>query len=175
MRQARPRPHRASVAARRSESARHRDRRSSIWRRSRSAARYSLSSVRWYSTRRVAWPMKTGSTPAANGSRVPPWPDALTPVSRRISATMSCEVGPGSLATTRMPSICGRAALSASLRGGPQPPSASNMRRAASSTRGTALLDRLLAASRPPLAHGRRRRTPWSASWRPARRRASER
>src|SRR6187399_2922651 len=30
---------------------------------------------------------------------------------------MSCEVGPGSLATIRMPSICGRAAVSAALAG----------------------------------------------------------
>src|SRR5262245_39077232 len=29
-----------------------------------------------------------------------------------MSATMSCEVGPGSFATTRMPSICGRGGLS---------------------------------------------------------------
>ena len=46
---------------------------------------------------RVAWPRKTGRTPAANGSRVPPWPTRRTPVRRRTMATMSCEVGSGRL------------------------------------------------------------------------------
>ena len=41
--------------------------------------------ARWYSTMRVARPMKTGSTPMAKGSSVPPWPTRRTPVSRRTS------------------------------------------------------------------------------------------
>ena len=56
---------------------------------------------------RVAWPRKTGSTPAANGSRVPPWPTRRTPVRRRTMATTSWEVGPMGLPTTRMPSSSG--------------------------------------------------------------------
>ena len=95
----------------RTGSARRRGRRWWIGRRSRPARGIPWRSPRWYSTSRVAWPTKTGSTPAAKGSSVPPWPTRLTPASRRTRATMSCEVGPGSLATTMMPSAlaCGSA------------------------------------------------------------------
>ena len=54
---------------------------------------------------RVACPRNTGSTPRANGSSVPPWPTRRTPVRRRTRATMSCDVGPIGLSTTRMPSV----------------------------------------------------------------------
>ena len=57
--------------------------------------------------RACAWPRKTGSTPDANGSSVPPWPTRFVAASRRTRATTSCEVGPAGLATTRMPSSPG--------------------------------------------------------------------
>src|SRR5690606_23188456 len=59
---------------------------------------------RWNSTSRVARPRKSGRTPLANGSRVPPWPIRRVAARRRTRATTSCDVGPTGLATTRIPS-----------------------------------------------------------------------
>src|SRR6187431_1674524 len=67
-------------------------------------ARYALRSARWNSTTRVARPRNTGSTPDANGSSVPPWPTRLVAASRRTRLTMSWDVGPIGLSTTRIPS-----------------------------------------------------------------------
>src|SRR3954454_22010469 len=67
-------------------------------------ARYALRSPRWYSATRVACPRKTGRTPDANGSSVPPWPTRFVAARRRTRATMSCDVGPAGFATTTIPS-----------------------------------------------------------------------
>ena len=85
-RRALPRPARAWVAGARSASARRRGRRSSSGRRSRPARGIPSRQPGGTRPARVAWPRKTGSTPAANGSSVPPWPTRRTPVSRRTSA-----------------------------------------------------------------------------------------
>src|SRR5207249_874581 len=49
-----------------------------------------------------------GSTPDASGSRVPACPMRRMPVSRRMRATMSCEVGPTGLSRLTTPSIASR-------------------------------------------------------------------
>src|SRR4051794_40671195 len=67
-------------------------------------ARYRFRSPRWYSTRRGALPRKTGSTPLANGSSVPPCPTRFVAVSRRTRPTTSWDVGPIGFAMTRTPS-----------------------------------------------------------------------
>src|SRR5438067_646880 len=55
------------------------------------------------SARRVARPRRTGSTPSANGSRVPAWPIRFWPARRRTRPTTSCEVQPFGLLTLRIP------------------------------------------------------------------------
>src|SRR5919112_2788871 len=62
--------------------------------------------MRWRCTR-VARPTRTSSRPVANGSSVPAWPTrrrGLDPSCRRTAATMSCEVLPAGLSTSRSPS-----------------------------------------------------------------------
>ena len=57
------------------------------------------------SKRRVAVPVKTGRTPAASGSRVPPCPTFLVLSARRRKAITSWEVIPGGFNTLKIPSL----------------------------------------------------------------------
>ena len=115
---------------------------------------------RWYSTRRVAWPTKTGRTPAANGIERAAVADALDagqPADQRHDVV---RVGPGSLATTRMPSSDCSVTLRRSIAS-----AGGRIEHAA----GIGLVDRAVDASRLTRGHGRRHRTCRSARSRPGR------
>src|ERR1041384_5804662 len=58
-----------------------------------------------YSRTRVALPTPRTRRPVASGSRVPPWPTLRSPRRRRTTSTISCEVFPWGLSTSRIPSM----------------------------------------------------------------------
>src|SRR3954465_16092102 len=64
---------------------------------------YSFSSLTRYCERRVAGPTSITSRPVASGSSVPVWPPPFVFSSRRVNDTMSCEVGPDGLSTSKAP------------------------------------------------------------------------
>ena len=111
--------------------------------------------ARWYSTTRVPWPRKTGSTPEANGSSVPPCPTRFVAARRRTRATTSCEVGPAGLATTRMPSSPGPSDARAIVSDG----RSATSRPASARTGGRRVRDGQRRSSPRPPGHARRRRT----------------
>ncbi len=154
-------------AARRPGSARRRCRRWWRSRRSRSSPGSACARRRWYSTSRVARPRNTGSTPAAKGSSVPPWPTRRVDDRRRTRPTTSCDVGPEGLATTSTPSsppARGRAGswiAGSGLTGGPRPPAARRPRapgRIASSSGASMVAPAARAWPPPPERAGQDRR-----------------
>src|ERR1041384_4505102 len=58
-----------------------------------------------YSRTRVALPTPRTRRPVASGSRVPAWPTLRSCSSRRTTSTISCEVFPWGLSTSRIPSM----------------------------------------------------------------------
>ena len=94
--------------------------------------------------------------PSANGSSVPPCPTRRTPVRRRTSATMSCDVGPGGLATTRMPSQPGLGAGPAPRRQAARTPASEPLGLGAGPARRRGVERRSMVA--PAAAHARPRR-----------------